>query len=149
LLSGLFWKGAPRLILALAAEGCIEMIISEVVVEEATEVIAEKWPSKAGLLDDFLGSLPRVIHHQRPSIRAAAALSGSIRDPDDAPLLAAVMRVRRLDAFVTGDKDFFDPKTARQTKTVRPADFLHEHRHSLFRCAERANPNLAAMLGGK
>lgn len=114
--------------------------------EEAAEVIAEKWPRKVEMLEEFVDSLPRIVRHQRPSERSVRAIAGSIWDPDDAPLLAAVRRVRRLDAFVTGDKDFFGQRIIPGVRPINPADFLRKYRQPLLNCAEKGNPSLTKAL---
>lgn len=81
-----------------------ELLLCTYVIDEAREVIARKWPARAGAFETFL---------QRASYEAIvtplefAAGLFDIRDPADYPVLYSAI-LAEADVLVTGDKDFGD-----------------------------------------
>lgn len=109
LLSGLFFEGNEEKILNAFRFGKILLIIPEHVLAETKRIIQEKG-TKLGHKEGALQTLESII--QNTEIVPVSAYysnfekaKGMIRDPEDAPILAAVLSVPH-DYFVSGDKDF-------------------------------------------
>lgn len=129
LFSGLFWRGAPHLILSLMEGGQIELLLPEQVIREAEEVMQEIKPEEKQLLDTFLkGFSKRIRRIRRPSERELVEVRKRVRDPDDAPILAAAF-TSKPDFFVSGDKDLLTPKIRSQKDFVicSSTEFLEQY----------------------
>ena len=101
--SGLFWRNAPRLLLDAAAEGRVELATSTVLIDELAEVIArakfshklaEQHVTARVLLNRYAGLARRVTP---ASIRRTV-----IDDADDDHVLACALAAQA-DLIVSGD----------------------------------------------
>ncbi|MBU0636528.1 putative toxin-antitoxin system toxin component, PIN family [Candidatus Micrarchaeota archaeon] len=108
-LSGLFFKGNERKILEMAALGKIRLFLPEHVLIETQNIIQRKsqcfgnQPQALNMLKQITDKARIIpIREYKAKLPKANKL---IRDPKDAPILAAVMSVQH-DYFLSGDKDF-------------------------------------------
>jgi len=109
LLSGLFFEGNEEKILNAFRLGKIQLIIPEHVLTEAKRNIQKKG-TKLGNQEEALRTLESIIQNAKivpistyySNFEKAKEM---IRDPEDAPILAAVLSAEH-DYFVSGDKDF-------------------------------------------
>ena len=127
LLAGLISsKGAARGIMAAGEMGLLELLVSTDVLTEADRNIARKFPH---LIDEYRSFL----HHVAPTlvedptlkeIKAVVPWVGK----DDAPILAAALKIRA-DYLVTWNtRDFMSPRMPKglATKIVTPGGFVED-----------------------
>ena len=81
------------------------LVLSSVVIEELREVVAQKFPSKASVLEQFLKRLSYEIAYT--PIEIDEDIYPEVRDKNDYPILASAI-IADVDVFITNDKDF-DP----------------------------------------
>ena len=81
-----------------------KLVISSFIIEELTEVVKRKFPTKINALDVFLTVLPYELVYTPKNIPEALF---EIRDKMDYPVLYAAI-IEDVDILVTGDKDFKD-----------------------------------------
>ena len=100
--AGLF--GSSRLA-ALAGRIADEhtLVLSSRIIEELHRVVNLKFPSRKGVLEDFLCSLSYEIAYTPDLIDSSRY--PKIRDEHDYPILASAI-IADVDVFITGDKDF-------------------------------------------
>ncbi len=103
LLSGLIFRGNEARVLELAIQGRIRPVLSQVVLQEAQNVLQAKFPGHVRVLDAFLDLVEYELVPD-PSSESLGFASALIRDPDDAPILAAIFEAKP-DHALTGDKD--------------------------------------------
>lgn len=82
----------------------IDLVLSEIIIREASKNIHKKFPNFADKLDNFLSNCPfELLKHP-----AASRLNSvSMRDTKDIPILISIVE-SGVDFFVTGDKDFLE-----------------------------------------
>lgn len=86
------------------------LLMSEIVIREASKNIHKKFPNFADSLNNFLSNCPfEIIKHLGDS----KLKSISMRDKKDIPILLSAIE-SRADFFVTGDKDFLEDKKINQ-----------------------------------
>lgn len=104
-ISGLLWRGAPRLIIEAARQGRIELFSSAELVDELEEVLRRPklaarlaliGKTPAELIDEYLALLVLI------SVSSLAAPIST--DPDDDAVLTCALAARA-DAVVSGDDD--------------------------------------------
>ncbi len=103
LLSGLIFRGNEARALELAIQGRIRLVLSQFVLQEAMEVLRTKFSSHVRVLDAFLDLVEYELVPE-PSPQSLYYASSLLRDPDDAPILAAVLDSKP-DCALIGDKD--------------------------------------------
>lgn len=103
LLSGLIFRGNEARVLELAIRGRIRLVLSRVVLQEAQDVLLAKFPGHVHVLDAFLDLVEYELAAD-PSLESLSRASNLVRDPDDAPILAAIFEAKP-DHALTGDKD--------------------------------------------
>ena len=81
-----------------------KLVISSFIIEELTEVVKRKFPTKINALDVFLTVLPYELVYTPKNIPEALF---EIRDNMDYPVLYTAI-IEEVDILVTGDKDFKD-----------------------------------------
>lgn len=129
LFSGLFWRGAPYLILSLLEEGRIKLLLPEQVILEAREVIQKIKPEEKQLLDIFLKRFSRKIKRVRkPSKQEIVKAEKMLRDSDDAPILATAF-ISKPDFFVSGDEDLLtaEVRSHEDFITCSSMEFLEQY----------------------
>ena len=126
LVSGLLFPGGPpsRLVHAWRA-GAFDLVISDFVIEELVRTwkhLAPRLKVAPSDLDDFLDALQLRAELVRTDAQmlALAAVAG-LRDPNDVPILAALMG-SRADFLVSGDKDLL--ALANVYPILSPSDFV-------------------------
>lgn len=116
--SGLFWRNAPRLILDAATEGHVELATSTVLVEELAEVISRK--KFAHKLAEHQVTV-RVLLNRYATL-ARRVTPASIRrtvidDADDDHVLACALAAHA-DLIVTGDAHLLNLKRYQDIRIV-------------------------------
>ena len=81
-----------------------ELILSSYVVDELRDVIARKFPTLTGALDEFLTILSFTLAYTPRTVPVGLF---EIRDISDAPILYTAI-IEGVDVLITGDKDFDD-----------------------------------------
>jgi predicted nucleic acid-binding protein len=98
------WKRWPYYVLKHAAAGDYQLVLSEQIIDEATEEIAAKLPDKAVQFRRLVASLkPEIV--PEPSDRQVARNRSLLLDPEDLPIALAAINAR-VDYFVSEDKHF-------------------------------------------
>lgn len=124
LLSGLIFKGNESRLLEMAMHGEIRLVVAEVVIAESRRVLQAKFPDYAHVLDEFLSLLDYELAPV-PDEKSVAEAKGLLRDPFDAPILAAAIAVKP-DLILSGDKDLLTPEIAGRFNIKRCAEYLAE-----------------------
>ncbi len=117
LISGMFFKGNESVLLKLGIFGSIKLVTCDLVIEEVKEVVRRKFPETIQTVDDVLSFVTVV------KTIADITAEKLIRDKNDAPILATVMRYKP-DYFVTGDKDFQTKEISRHVRVITTKKFL-------------------------
>lgn len=120
--------GGSAKILALCEAKMVEGYISNTVIEEVQRVLARKAPEILPIFKKLLKVTQLKIVHDVTPHRIEQAKKW-IKDPNDAPILAAAKK-ERVDALITLDlKDFIrDPNVSLKSglKIYTPGDFLNQ-----------------------
>ncbi|MHB1455576.1 MAG: putative toxin-antitoxin system toxin component, PIN family [Armatimonadota bacterium] len=127
LLSGLIWSGNESHLLDMSVSGEICLLIPQFVIDEARQVLANKFPIHAHLLDEVLN----IIAHEildRPSAEKIESAQSLLRDPNDAEVMASIIEFNP-DFAVTGDKDLLTPEVHAIFPTCRCIEFFHRLTH--------------------
>jgi putative PIN family toxin of toxin-antitoxin system len=103
-----------------------QIVMCSYVLDELTEVVGEKFPSKLAALDAFLTSIPFEYFYS-PKI-LPDSLNFKIRDGDDVHVLYSAI-LSGADILVTGDKDFFDitAEALKKPEIMTPAWFMEQY----------------------
>jgi len=125
LLSGLAFGGNETRLLRLAGDGRVRLVLSAAVLHEIRDVVNRKFPELAGDLDEFLERVSWESVDYPPPCAVESALS-SVRDPDDAPILASIL-LAKPDFALTGDKDLLTDRIKGIVPMCRCAEFLRDH----------------------
>ena len=130
IISGTFFVGNESRILSL---GDIELMTSDLVVEEVKEVVARKFKSlrvenqRIGLVEversffDF----DKIVDETEYSSKIPEAKK-IVHKEKDSKILAAVLALKP-DYFITGDEDFFIPEVQRRVPVMRTKEFLKKY----------------------
>lgn len=108
LISGMVFHGPERRLLDTILKNDHVLVLCEQAEREAETVLLRKFSVSERFLQNFL-RLFRVERVSLPSLAEIERVRGLIRDPKDAPILAAAI-IARPDLFVTGDKDSHTPE---------------------------------------
>ena len=79
-----------------------ELVLSTYVLDELRDVIARKFPEKAGELDEFLTTISFTLAYSPQSVPMGLF---DIQDMSDAPVLYTAI-LENVDVLITGDSDF-------------------------------------------
>lgn len=104
LYSGLFFEGAPRRLLLLAARGELIFLLSEYVLMELEGVIRRKAPARLKDLELFLSKIEYEFI-RLPSKTMVERYSKFVSHKEDAPVLASAI-LADADYVVSGDQAF-------------------------------------------
>lgn len=103
LLSGLMFRGNEARVLELAVRGRVRLVVSQLVLREARDVLQAKFSNHVRVLDAYLDLVEyELVEDPTPEFMSRA--SSLLRDPGDAPILAAILDSKP-DRALTGDKD--------------------------------------------
>ena len=148
LLSALFWRGSPHLVLELAEAGEITLVVPELVRQEAYRVVGRLKRGSEALLDRFFEGLSQNIEMVPPPRKSAVMrASRLVRDFNDAPILASVIAARP-DYFLTGDEDLLSMRPGRRLsgRILRSTDFLVEYLRKAGPRLQKNDPDLYLKL---
>lgn len=119
LISALFWGGAPRRVVDLAASGRLQAVTSPELLAELEDVLAEDFEVPQKRLDLIL----RDILSHAELITPDPELDIEVRDAGDVKVLACAV-AGRADCIVTGDKDLLDLRRIPDRPPVRDVETL-------------------------
>jgi putative PIN family toxin of toxin-antitoxin system len=132
LIAGIAWPRFAYEVLQHAANGDYKLVLSPIVIEEATYSIAAIQPANINrhALQNFLESVPYELVSS-PRIEEIEANWGLIRDPKDVHVVLAAVNAQ-VDLLITQDKDFFDEhESTKQVKerlnVIVPGAFLRNY----------------------
>jgi len=114
-------------------QGRLRLVVSEDVVDETLEVVQRSFSDDPGL-PEALRALTHLLEGAEVVPRRVyrAALPdwrGRIRDPKDAPIVAAAVQVKA-DVLVSGDKDILEMAETPELRVVRTRELLQELGHA-------------------
>ena len=124
LLSGLLWHGAPHALFNQARDSTIELVMSDALLAEVTEVIARQ--KFATILQLTTRTPERILSELRAlaEMVVAAPLPQPVcRDPDDDAVLACA-RAGQVNLIVSGDDDLLVLKKFDEIPIVTAVDAL-------------------------
>lgn len=130
IISGTFFVGNESRILSL---GDIDLMTSDLVVEEVKEVVARKFKSlrvesrRIGLVEverTFI-DFDKIVDESEYSSKIPEAKE-IVHKKKDSKILAAVLALKP-DYFITGDDDFFIPEVQQRVPVMRTKEFLEKY----------------------
>jgi len=125
LVSGLLWGDKPGRILAAAADGQVQLLLSDQLLSELAEVLRRRKfaPRLAlkGLTPET--ALTTVQTAARVVPAPAIPLPASLRDPDDLAVLACALAAEA-EVIITGDKDLLVLGSFREIPIIDAAEAL-------------------------
>lgn len=124
LVSALFWKGTPHTLLSQVRLGDFELVMSHVLFEELTEVIAR--PKFTSILQRTTRTHQQILSelHVLAEMISAPPLPHTVcRDPDDDAVLACALAARA-DLIVSGDDDLLTLKEFQQIPIVTASEAI-------------------------
>lgn len=124
LLSGLMWQGAPHSLLDQAREGSVDLLTSQVLLDELADVMTRQ--KFAGILQRTSRTPERILHELRAlmEIIVASPLPQPVcRDPDDDAVLACALAAHA-DLIVSGDADLLVLEQFQGIRIVTAAQVL-------------------------
>ena len=148
LLSALFWRGSPHLVLELAKAGEITLVVPDVVRQEAYRVVGRLKRGSEALIDRLFEGLSQHIETIPPPPRSAVTQASKLLgDFSDAPILASVIGARP-DYFLSGDEDLLSikPQGAVSIRILRSTQFLVEYLRRVGPRLQRRKPDLYLKL---
>ena len=132
LISAVFFKGKPDIILGAWRTGKLEIILSEEILNEYSEVLerlSEKYPSvdTSGILSVFTRGC-RIVEPE--------AIGKQIcDDPDDDKFLTAAIS-GEAETIISGDKHLLDVNGYSGIEIIRPAEFIDQYLSEQSNAAE-------------
>jgi len=111
----------------MGAQGRVDLVVAEDVVEEVLEVLRERFAEHPSL-EEALEWLPRLLalYELVPRSRYADEIhriAPLVRDADDAPVLACAIEAK-VELLVSGDKDLLVLREVRGVRLSRTRDVL-------------------------
>lgn len=133
LISAVFFKGKPEIILEAWRAGTLEIILSEEILHEYSEVLkrlSAKYPSieTSGILSVFASGC-RIVE---PKVFGKQICD----DPDDDKFLAAAIG-GEAEIVISGDKHLLDISGYSGIEILRPAEFIDQYLSEQSNAAER------------
>lgn len=123
-ISGLFWRKAPRLIMDAATEGHIELATSTVLIDELAEVIARAKFSRK-LAEQNIAA--RVLLNRYATLArrvTPASIRRTVRDDADDDHVLACALAARADLIVSGDAHLLNLKHYHGMRIVAATEAL-------------------------
>jgi len=124
LLSGLLWHGAPHTLFNQARDGTVDLMMSQVLLDELAEVITRQ--KFAAILQRSSRTPERILLELRSFAEMVVAppLPQPVcRDPDDDAVLACALAAHA-DLLVSGDSDLLVLEQFQGMRIVTPAQAL-------------------------
>jgi uncharacterized protein len=121
----LFPDGKPGRVLGAVRAGLIEAVVSWPLVEELVDVLRRPKLARYDIDDALVEEVLLLLAPMLPAVETEAP----VRDPDDAPVVAAAV-TGRAEAIVTGDSDLLEDAALRawlaerRIEVLTPADAL-------------------------
>lgn len=111
--------GTPGRLIGAAADGRIDPVVSWELVRELFDVLARPRIRRLRIEEQDIDDLVAAFGQLLPEI----VVQVEIRDPDDAAVVAAAL-AGKVDAIVTGDRDFLDDESLRSWLRERGIEVL-------------------------
>ncbi|MGD8240835.1 MAG: putative toxin-antitoxin system toxin component, PIN family [Armatimonadota bacterium] len=121
LISALFWGGAPRRVVDLAASGPFQAVTSPEMLAQLEGVLAEDFDVPQDRLDSIL----RDVLSYAELVVADPEVEIDIRDPGDVKVIGCAL-AGRADWIVTGDNDLLDLGSAQGVVITTVGEFLQK-----------------------
>ncbi len=124
-ISGLLWSGIPRELLRLAAEGCVDTLTSEDLIDELRDVLKREKFQK--YLDRLKQPPEALVAHYlgyTTVIEPAPIPENAVRDLDDTKVLAAAVGGKATH-IVSGDDDLLSLNTYAGIPILTARDFMN------------------------
>jgi putative PIN family toxin of toxin-antitoxin system len=119
IISALFWGGAPRRIVDLAAERRFQAVTCPELLQELAAVLSDDF----GVPRERVAMVVRdVVSYSEVTIIASPA-TVPLRDPNDYPVVACAIGAGA-DFIITGDHDLLSLKETHGVRVVSPRTFL-------------------------
>lgn len=108
LISGLLWHGAPRQLIDAAQAGVIQLVTSQVLLDELARVARmAKFERRLATLETTVAELLAAYAEKATCIVPATIPPTILRDPDDDAVLAAALG-GQAELIVSGDRDLLE-----------------------------------------
>jgi len=125
-ISGLFWKGAPRQVLDLARSGRYALFTSTDLLAELANVLGrKKFSDRLKRANTSVGDLVLGYAALAVTVRPVQIPKVVIADPDDDKVLACAVTIRA-DLIVSGDRHLLDLKQFEEIKIVTANQLLEQ-----------------------
>jgi predicted nucleic acid-binding protein len=129
LIAAVVWRRWPHHVVRHAAAGDFRLVLSQRVIDEATEAIRLRFPGQATRFRRLLAQLKPEIAPE-PSDKLIAKNLALLPDPEDVPIALAAIQAR-VDYFVSEDKHFTGRSDRTETlhrrlKVMLAGTFLRE-----------------------
>jgi len=118
LISGLFWDGPPRELIKKAIDGQVELVLSEFILKELAETLADSF----GLSEKEVNPILEKVRAISTIVYPVKSLH-VVRDKDDDRILECAVE-GECDYLVTGDSDLLSLREYHGVRIVSPRDFL-------------------------
>jgi uncharacterized protein len=120
IISGLNFSGNPRRVLEMAADGAIDLAVSDAILDEVEEVLRRdkfSWPEEE--IDKAIRYISHFAKHVEPTQRIDVVKE----DPTDNRIIECAA-ARGSEYLVTGDKHLLKVGQYQGVKIVTPAEFI-------------------------
>ena len=121
LVSGIFWKGTPYLVIKSWADGRFKLVISPEILKEYQRVLVEVSKKHPGV---DIGPVLEIIELNGEMVKTKP-MKGVCSDPDDDKFIAAAI-ASVSDFIVSGDKALLDVGLYQHVRILNPTHFLKE-----------------------
>ena len=122
LVSGLLFRGPERELLLAATRGACEAVTSEYVLAQVRRVLVRKFGLPGEEVEQVLGAVGMSVCRE-PSLARLRRAEALLRDPEDAPVLAATWAAKA-DGLVTGDRDFWAAAPTLEVRLLKTREAL-------------------------
>jgi uncharacterized protein len=120
--AAMFTGPEHRLLAETSRSSTCVAVVSEYALREVRRVLQDKFGLVAEAVEDALATMA-LAECAEPALQAIEAAGRLLRDPRDAPILAAAWEAG-VDALVTGDRDFLEAQADLRIRVLRTADAL-------------------------
>ena len=120
-ISAFLTKSVSSTLIDIVAEE-YDLVLGEIVLEETTRVLRDRFGVEESLLKEFVADLTSMAIHNEPKPTTPGIIE--VRDPDDSVVLQTAMNAE-VDILITGDKDLLVlADEIEKPKIMKPRAFL-------------------------
>ncbi len=122
--SALLWGGTPERLIEAAGEGSLDLFTSEALITELAGILGRaKFAAKLRQKNVSAAEIVARYREIAETVEAAPLEEATLRDPDDAAVLACALAAHA-ETIVSGDDDLHALGTYRGILVLSPADCL-------------------------